>query len=112
MAESTWLDQSMARCRCRSTFKKFIRSPMLLPIKDLCRKYRNQLALIQGQKGYHDERMRTAQAPVTESYSAGLAGTGGANHAGDAAILAAAARVRARQQEAAASAEPGPDARG
>jgi hypothetical protein len=43
---------------------------------------------------------------------AGLAGTGGANHEGDAAILAAVARVRAHQAQAAAWAKPGHDAAG
>jgi hypothetical protein len=55
----------------------------------------------------------TPRGPDRGPHPAGLAGTGGANHDGDAAILAAVLRVRARaQQQAAAGAEPGHDAAG
>jgi hypothetical protein len=63
------------------------------------------------QKGaHHDGRPAPQKGSATGPYPAGLAGTGGANHEGDAAILAAVQCVRARQlQEAAAGAEPGHD---
>lgn len=52
----------------------------------------------------------TPRGPTRGLHPAGLAGTGGANHDGDAAILAAVQRVRARaQQESAAGAELGHD---